>query len=171
MTNSSYIGSIVRLWALGSGAVLLAIMAVTSLNTLAFAASRMAEPLGLQIGGLPGYEDFVSLSIAVAALGFLPWCQWRRGHIAIDFLMARLPARVGQIADSLWLALLAATALFLAYWLGIGMLEAKADSALSPVLGWPRWPFFAPGILSMLLWAVVCLTQLVGRPSSEGMVQ
>lgn len=147
-----------------AGAVLLAIMAATSLNTLAFLIGRITGPLGFVPPALPGYEDFVSLAIAMAALGFMPWCQLQRGHIAIDLVASRLPKSLATLMDKAWLSLLALLCLFLAYWLGVGMLEARADNAMSPILGWPRWPFFAPGIVSLLLWASVCAVQIVAAP-------
>ena len=45
--------------------------------------------------------------------------------------------------------------LFLLYWMVIGMLESRADQAVSRVLEWPEWPFYLPGLVSLLLWALV----------------
>ena len=61
------------------------------------------------------------------------------------------------------------TAMFLAYWMWFGMLESRADGQLSRVLGWPEWPFYAPGIFSLLLWALVAAAQLFERdlPTAE----
>jgi hypothetical protein len=164
----SWIERAAKAWALLAGAVLLSIMAVTSLNTLSFLAGWIGQPLGVSVPTLSGYEDFVSLAIAMAALGFMPWCQVQRGHIAIDLVADRLPKLLSASMDKLWLMALAALGIFLAIWLGIGMLEARSDNALSPILGWPRWPFFAPGIVSLLLWAAVCAHQLLApTPSTE----
>ena len=55
------------------------------------------------------------------------------------------------------------------------MVERYEDRAISRVLGWPEWPFMIPGILSLLLWAIVAIAQLVSpqafdQPSEiEGM--
>ena len=45
------------------------------------------------------------------------------------------------------------------------MLETRADGALSRVLGWPEWPFYLPGIVSLLLWAAVAAVQIFERES------
>jgi TRAP-type C4-dicarboxylate transport system permease small subunit len=42
----------------------------------------------------------------------------------------------------------------------LGLAETRADGALSPVLGWPEWPFYLPGIASLLLWAMVAVLQI-----------
>ena len=57
-------------------------------------------------------------------------------------------------------AAMCALALFLAGWMWVGMLETREDGVLSRVLGWPEWPFYLPGILSLLLWAAVAAAQL-----------
>ena len=56
-------------------------------------------------------------------------------------------------------------ALFLAYWMFQGMVESRADNALSPVIGWPIWPFYIPGVVSLLLWAFVAAVQAMERPA------
>ena len=148
-------------WALAGGLVLLAIMAVTSVNVAGFALDRAARSFGGAVPGLPGYEDFVRLAISGAALMLLPWCQHERGHVRVELFGALMPDAVRRGLDRLWLAGIAALALFLAYWMVVGMIETRADGALSPVLGWPQWPFYAPGIASLVLWALVAGWQAV----------
>jgi hypothetical protein len=47
----------------------------------------------------------------------------------------------------------------------LGLLETRADGALSRVLGWPEWPFYLPGIASLLLWAAIAAQQVVAGES------
>ena len=148
-------------WALLGGVVLVLIMAVTTANVAGFAADRVARLFGGSVSGLPGYEDFVRLAVSGAALMFLPWCQHRHGHVRVELFGALLPAALTRALDRLWLAALALLALFLAYWMAQGLLETREDGALSPVLGWQQWPFYAPGIASLALWALVAGWQAV----------
>jgi TRAP-type C4-dicarboxylate transport system permease small subunit len=147
-------------WAVAGGLVILAIMLVTSVNVGAFALDRLARLFGANVGALPGYEDFVRLAVSCAALMFFPYCQLRRGHVAVDLFVSLFPRVVKRALDRLWLAAIVALALFLAYWMCLGMLETRADRALSPVLGWPEWPFYLPGVFSLLLWALVAAWQI-----------
>jgi TRAP-type C4-dicarboxylate transport system permease small subunit len=39
------------------------------------------------------------------------------------------------------------------------MVENRDDQAISRVLGWPEWPFYLPGLVSLALWALVAATQ------------
>jgi TRAP-type C4-dicarboxylate transport system permease small subunit len=145
----------VTLWALLGGLILLAIVLVTVTNVGAFALDRVARLVGGTVSGLPGYEDFVRLSMSAAALMLLPYCQLRRGHVSVDFFAAMMPRIVQGLLTRASLAAMAGLAIFLAYWMVLGMQETHGDGALSRVLGWPEWPFYLPGIASLLLWAGV----------------
>lgn len=147
-------------WAILGGLLLLAIVLVTVTNVGAFALDRVARHYGATVEGLPGYEDFVRLAISAAALMLFPYCQVRRGHVAVDLFVNALPPALQKTLDAVSLAAMAALAAFLAYWMTIGLLETRADGALSRVLGWPEWPFYAPGVVSLLLWALVAASQL-----------
>jgi len=148
-------------WALLGGAILLIIILVTVTNAGAFALDKLARLVGESVRGLPGYEDFIRLVISGAALMFLPYCQLQRGHVSVDLFVERLPRRARKALAAVSLIGLAALALFLAYWMALGMIETRADEAVSRVLGWPEWPFYLPGILSLALWAGVAVAQLI----------
>lgn len=147
-------------WALLGGAILLAIVLVTVANAGAFMLDRVARMFGGTVSGLPGYEDFVRLAISAAALMLLPYCQVQRGHVAVDLFAKMMPPAVRRGLAVLSTLATAALAAFLAYWMALGLLETRADGALSRVIGWPEWPFYAPGVLSLLLWALVAASQI-----------
>lgn len=157
------VGRLADWWAVAGGLVLLTIVLVTTANAGAFALDRVARLWGGTLPGLPGYEDFVRLAISCAALMFFPYAQARRGHVAVDIFVAYLPARLRAVLDKLWLAATVAMALFLAWWMWFGMARARADALVTGVLGWPDWPFYLPGIASLVLWALVAAVQL-GEP-------
>lgn len=146
---------VAAIWALCGGVLLLAITLVTSWNAGAFLLAR----LGLPVQGLPGYEDFVRLTVSAAALMFFPWCQLRRGHVAVELFVSALPPWLRSGLDRLWLALMGLLALFLGYWMVLGGLETYLDGASSSILAWPEWPFYVPGIVSLVLWAMIALRQ------------
>ncbi len=149
--------------ALIGGLVLMAIVLVTTANAGAFTLDRLARVFGGTVSGLPGYEDFVRLAVSAAALMLLPYCQLRRGHVAVDLFAKWLPPRIRQALDIAIAFAMAGLAAFLAFWMTVGLLETRADGALSRVLGWPEWPFYLPGIASLLLWAVVAALQAFER--------
>lgn len=146
-------------WALAGGVLILAIMAVTSINAGTFALDKVARLFDANVAGLSGYEDFVRLAVSCAALMFFPYCQARRGHIVVSLFVDMMSAASRSALDRIWLVATVMLALFLAYWMVVGMLETRDDGALSPILGWPEWPFYAPGIVSLILWAAIAALQ------------
>ena len=157
------LSSLARFWAVLGGVVLLSIVAVTAINTGAFALNRVARLAGGEVGALPGYEDYVRLAVGSAIPMFLPWCQVQRGHLAVDLFLDRAPEKLKQTFDRASLFLMAGLALFLAYWMTIGLFETRDDGVLSAVLGWQVWPFYITGIFSLILWAGVALSQALGQ--------
>lgn len=154
-----WLSRIVTGWAIAGGVFILAIVLVTTANVLLFALDRAARPFGGVVSGLPGYEDFVSLAVSCAALMFFPVCQLRRGHVAVDVFTERLAPRWRSALDRLWSASACFLALFLAFWMTVGTDQVRGDNALSPVIGWPIWPFYVPGVVSLVLWAIVAACQ------------
>jgi TRAP-type C4-dicarboxylate transport system permease small subunit len=144
-------------FAIAGGTILLAIAAVTGLNVLLYAADLVAPG---RLGIVRGYEDLVRLWVSAAVPLLFPWCQLRRGHVAVDLLAERLPLRAQRLLDRVGTGLTAALALFLAFWMVQGLLETRADGRISSVLGWPEWPFYAPGLAALLLWAAIAVRQL-----------
>lgn len=151
---------LISIWALLGGVLLMAIVLVTTLNVGAFSLDRAARLMGTSVSGLPGYEDFVRLAISAVALMFFPYCQLRRGHVNVDLFAQHFPSPVRRALDVLWLVVTAAVALGLAGYMVQGLQESRSDHVVSPVLGWPEWPFYAPGIVSLILWAAVALYQI-----------
>lgn len=150
-------------WAMFGGLALLAIIAVTVTSAGAVALDRVARLFGENVGGLPGYEDFVRLAIGAAAPMFLPYCQARGGHLAVDVFTAGAGERATAALDAIGQAGIAAAAFFLAYWMTYGMIETYEDNALSRVLGWPEWPAYLTGIASLAFWGVVAANQAFDR--------
>ena len=147
------------------GIILLVITLVTSLNVSANLAGRLSDLLGGgHIEGLPGYEDFVRLVISCAALMFFPYCQLKRGHVAVTFFTNKMAMPVRRFIARVWPAYIAVLAVFLGYWMFIGMLETRDDMAATAILGWTIWPFYIPGLVSLALWALVAIQQSVSEP-------
>ena len=151
---------VVALWALVGGVGLLAIMIVTTADVLLFAVVKGLPALRGHVSGISGYEDFVSLAMASAVPMFLPLCQLRHGHIVVNLLDSVFGEGLRRGLDRLWLLATAGLAVFLLYWGWLGLIETRGDHSLSPILGWPVWPFLFPAVASCGLWAVVAVCQL-----------
>lgn len=164
----AFLQRIVSGWAFLGGLLVIAIVLVTAVNVGAFLLDSVLKPLGVYVPGLPGYEDFVRLAVSAAALSFFPYCQMRRGHVAVELFVQHLPPLLQSVLDRFWLVLTFALGLFLAYWMVLGLQETRADNTLTSVLGWSEWPWYIPGIISMILWSLVCLAQTFEKGPSHG---
>lgn len=156
--------SLAAFWAVLGGLVLGAIVLVTALNAALFSADKLAGFFGANVAGISGYEDFVRLAVSAAGPMFLPWCQARRGHVRVELFERRMSPAVSRGLARVWLAVMALLALFLLGWMVVGVLETRADGVRSPVLSWPEWPFYLPGLVSLALWAVIAGVQAVLTP-------
>jgi len=160
---------IIRLWAIAGGLILLAIVGATVLNVGSYLFDAVAGLFGRNFPILPGYEDFVRLTVSAAVPMLFPLCQLRGGHVAVDIFVEMLPRRMVRVVDTLSMAMMTALALFLFYWMIFGAIETYHDGVVSHMLGWHEWPFYLPGIVSLLLWAAAAFYStkdcLLGRPS------
>jgi len=161
----SLLQRVVTLWALLGGLLAIAIVLVTAVNVGAFTLDSIVKPFGFYIPALPGYEDFVRLAISVAALSFFPYTQLKRGHVAVDLFVQNFPLWLRTLLDHIWLAFTAVVAIALAYYMWQGMIETRGDNTMTAVLGWQEWPWYFPGVVSMVLWALVALGQFLGGKS------
>ncbi|SDE26844.1 TRAP transporter small permease subunit [Rhodospira trueperi] len=153
--------------ALYGGLVLLVVTALTMVNVTGVALDALVRPLGGSVPGLAGYEEVVALLIGGGALAFLPYCQLRYGHVAVDLFTLRAPRAFNAALDRLSLALTALLALFLGGSMIVGMAEARADGVISSVRAWPEWPFWLPGIVALLAWSATAAVMAAAPPGPE----
>ncbi len=157
----SFLRKVCLVWINLAGVLLMAVVLVTVYNIGAFGLDRIARSFGTHIGGLPGYEDFIRLAMSCIALMFFPITQLERGHVSVDFFVGKLSTKTQIFIDKIWLSVTFFVVVFLGIYMYEGMLESYEDKAVSSVLGWIEWPFYIPSIISLFLWAMVLIYQVV----------
>ncbi len=162
----SFLRKICLGWINLAAILLMAVVLVTVYNIGAFGLDRIARSFGGHVGGLPGYEDFVRLAMSCIALMFFPLTQLERGHVSVDFFVGKLSTKTQIFIDKIWLTVTFFVVVFLGIYMYEGMLESREDEAVSSVLGWIEWPFYIPGIISLFLWAIVLIYQVVFKKRS-----
>ena len=135
-------------FALAGGGLLLAMV----LATLASVLGR-----GLVASPVPGDFELVEIGTAVAVFAFLPYGQWRRGHVIVDVFTRRAASRVRAWLDAGGALLFAVVAALLAWRLARGGLDLARDGSETMVLGLPLWVAFPPIAAATLLLVAVCL--------------
>ncbi len=148
-------------WLYVAGIMIIAIVLMTVLNITAFGLDKIARLFDYDVGGLPGYEDLVRLLISCISLMLFPWAQLERGHVSIEFFTDNLSTYTLIVLDRIWLSVTLILVIFLAITMCLGMMESYGDNQLSRILGWTQWPFYIPGIISLILWGVVLFYQIL----------
>ena len=101
-------------------------------------------------------------SAAGAAIAlFLPWCQWERGHIIVDFFTTRASDATRERLDRFGALVLAAVLALMTWRSAIGGLKAWESQTGSMMLGFPEWIVYAGIVPGLGLAAVIALAQAV----------
>ncbi len=140
---------------------LLCVVVLTSVNIVIFSVDLMIRSLGLNVEGLPGYEDFVYLVVADCVLLFFPYCQLHQSHISLDFFDHYYSEKSRLYFKRLNIGVTIFIYGFLGYWFLAGLIESYNDNILSSVLLWPVWLFYTPGIMALFLSCFIALYQFL----------
>jgi len=117
--------------------------------------------------------DFeLTASAAGAAIAlFLPWCQYSRSNIIVDFFTLKASPATQALLDRVGALLLAAAMALMTWRSWIGGMNAWKSKAGSMMLGFPEWIVYACIVPPLALTALIALVQAVrgfepagGRP-------
>lgn len=103
---------------------------------------------------VPGDYELAQIAVAVAVSLCLPWCQWRRGHVAVDFFTARLSPRSQIRLDAGGALVLALVCALLAWRAAAGALDLRAVGETTMIVGFPVWIGYAAMLPGLALAAV-----------------
>lgn len=110
------VGAIAWTLAVAGGILFTALAVLTTVSI----AGRALVFVGL--GPVPGDFELVEAGTAIAVFAFLPWCQYRRGHVTVEVLVERFPPRVRAALGLLGNLALTVAAVLIAWrlWAGMG---------------------------------------------------
>jgi len=101
----------------------------------------------------------------VAALGagavalFLPWCQFTKGNIIVDFFTSKCAARTLLRLDRVGAAMVAIVLFIVAYRTGLGAFSAWKSGAGSMLMGIPDWLIQTSFLPGLILAAIIAVAQ------------
>ncbi|WP_299625743.1 TRAP transporter small permease [Pelagibius sp.] len=145
------LGRAARALAFAGGLVLTAIAVMTVLSIF----GRSLVFAGL--GPIPGDFELVEAGCAVAVFAFLPWCQFRRGHVTVDVFVSRLSPRVQAFLAMVGNGALSIAACLIAWRLWFGMLDKFAYGETTMILGMKLGYSYAAAFPGAAFFALVCL--------------
>ncbi len=90
---------------------------------------------------------------------FLPWCQFKRANIIVDFFTARASRATQDRLDRLGAFVVGAAMALMTWRTTVGGLSAWTAHAGSMMLGFPEWVVYAAMVPPMALTALIALAQ------------
>jgi len=160
-----HLATLARFCAILGGTLLTAIAMLTCASLIG------RNTLGLSLAG-----DFELTGVAsgAAIALFLPWCQWQRGNIAVDFFTTKASIKTTLKLDRFGALLLAGVMALLAWRTGVGALNALQSHSGTMLLDFPEWLVYASMVPPLALTSLIALTQSVASgvglsaPASAG---
>lgn len=139
------------------------LMVLITLMTVASVIGR--DTIGKAITG--DFELTAAFCGAAVAL-FLPWCQFKRGNIIVDFFTNKASERTQSMLDRAGAALLGVVMAVLTWRACLGGLSAYNSQSGSMMLGFPEWIVYAAIVPGLGLTALIAFAQaLLGFASDE----
>lgn len=145
-----YLGQLAKLFAILAGLlmVFITLMTVTSV-------------IGRDFFGRAITGDFeLSAAACGAAVGlFLPWCQYQRGNIIVDFFTAKASPRAQDLLDRIGALILGVIMAVLAWRTTLGGLSAFEANSGTMMLGFPEWIVYSAIVPGLALTALIAFAQ------------
>lgn len=110
---------------------------------------------------LVGDFELTGVATAAAVALFLPWCQFTRGNIIVDFFTAKTAASTNAALDRLGALLLALAMGLLTWRTALGGMNAWKSHSGTMMLGFPEWIVYSFIVPPLALTALIGLTQAV----------
>ncbi|HSC63683.1 MAG TPA: TRAP transporter small permease subunit [Caldimonas sp.] len=119
--------------------------------------------IGRNLFGATIVGDFeLSGAAAGAAIAlFMPWCQFQRGNIIVDFFTARATERTTERLDRFGALLLGLAMALLAWRTSIGGFNAWKSGAGTMLIGFPEWAIYSAMLPPLVLTAIIGIAQAV----------
>lgn len=112
---------------------------------------------------IPGDVELTQIGIALALSLGLPWCQWRRANIVVDFFTQHLPERRRLRLDAAGSVLIALMCALLAWRSAAGALAVRQAQESTMILALPMWWVYASLAPGLALAATIALWQGHGQ--------
>lgn len=110
---------------------------------------------------LVGDFELTGVATGAAVALFLPWCQFTRGNIIVDFFTTKTAASTNAALDRLGALLLALAMGLLTWRTALGGMNAWKSHSGTMMLGFPEWVVYSFMVPPLALTALIGLTQAV----------
>ena len=167
------IRSLAHITALIGGAVLIALIVMTTLSIMGRSLNKALHcdffetqmtgfaqfMLNLGVGEINGNYEYLEAGVAFAIFAFLPVCQFYGAHASVDVFTSVLPERVNRWIIAFWEVVLTAVILLIVWRLYSGLERYMQNGETTLFLQFPVWwsyaASFGAGIMACIV-AVYC---------------
>jgi TRAP-type C4-dicarboxylate transport system permease small subunit len=105
---------------------------------------------------VPGDFEIVGIGTAIAIFLCLPYCQLKKGHVAVDVFLSHVSHKVQQRFDALAGIIFGLLSLLFAWQMMQGFNDMFTQHDISMIVGIPLWVAFPFGVASFLLLSLCC---------------
>ena len=110
---------------------------------------------------LIGDFELTGVGAGAAIALFMPWCQFKRENIIVDFFTAKCSAATNFRLDRLGDAVMTLIFALLAWRCGISAINAKETMGASMLLGFPDWIVFTSMCIPFGISALIAALQML----------
>lgn len=149
---------IARLLAIGGGAVLLCIIALTCVSII----GRALVPLDIGLGPIRGIYDLTEIGMAAAIFAFLPWAQFNEAHARVDLFQPVMPKTMDRLLDLLFNVAMLVVAAVGTWRLYLGMKDKLSFGETTLIAQIPVWQGYAAslaGAVGFIIVAAFCVAR------------
>lgn len=111
----------------------------------------------LGLAPISGDFELIEAGAAFVVFAFLPWCQIKRGHAAVDIFTNFLPASLNRWIDLIAETLMCIAILIIAWKLFDGTIAKSKYGETTFIIQYPIWWAYAVSLSAALLGCIVAI--------------
>jgi TRAP-type C4-dicarboxylate transport system permease small subunit len=148
--NLKTLGQLAKFFAIVGGMLMVFITLMTVVSVIG------RDTIGKAITG--DFELSGAACGAAIAL-FLPWCQFKRGNIIVDFFTAKTSEQTQGMLDRIGALILAVVMAVLTWRTTLGGISAFNSNSGTMMLGFPEWIVYSAIVPGLALTCAIALAQ------------
>ncbi|MCY4153409.1 MAG: TRAP transporter small permease [Aestuariivita sp.] len=117
--------------------------------------SLSQSPLLTRLGAINGDFELVEVGMAFVIFAFLPLCQLRGSHAAVDVFSAMLPANANKVLNAIIATVFLVVLVIIAWQLFAGMQSKRNSGQTTFLLQFPIWWAYAASLSGAVVTALI----------------
>jgi TRAP-type C4-dicarboxylate transport system permease small subunit len=114
----------------------------------------------------PGDFELVGVAAGAAIALFMPWCQFTKNNIIVDFFTAKCSDVTNAKLDRFGALLMALIFAVLTWRTTLGGLNSWTTHTTTMMMGFPEWIVYAFMVPAFALTCVIALAQTLGKQAT-----